>query len=106
MVARIWHGWTSPENAEAYGQLLETFVIPSIESMTLKGYHKICVMRRDLDKEVEFTTIMKFEDLAAVKKFAGEEYTKAYVPNKVKPLLLRFDETAAHYEIIDEIEYD
>lgn len=105
MVARIWHGWTSPENAEAYEQLLRTFVIPSIESMTLKGYHKICVMKRSADNEVEFTTVMKFEDMAAVKKFAGEEYTKAYVPGKVKPLLKRFDESVAHYEIIDEIEY-
>jgi len=30
MIARIWHGWTTPENADAYASLLRTEVLPGI----------------------------------------------------------------------------
>lgn len=30
-VKRIWHGWTTPENADAYQMVLRTEVIPGIE---------------------------------------------------------------------------
>jgi len=105
MIARIWHGWTSFENANTYEDLLRDEIFPSIENRNIKGYQKISLLRRPLENEVEFITIMIFDDLSAVKEFAGEEYEKSYVPQKAQEILLRHDKFSQHYEIIDEIDY-
>ncbi|MFX0082565.1 MAG: antibiotic biosynthesis monooxygenase [Candidatus Hodarchaeota archaeon] len=105
MIARIWHGWTSFENADIYEDLLRKEIFPSIENRNIKGYKKIILLRRPLENEVEFITIMVFDNLDAVKKFAGEEYQKSFVPQKAKEILLRHDKFSQHYEIMNEINY-
>jgi len=44
-------------------------------------------------KEVEFMTIIQFDSLEAVKKFAGEDYEHAYVPAAAKKILKRYDDS-------------
>ena len=105
MIARIWHGWTTFENADIYENLLKDEIFPSIENKKVNGYKKISLLKRKLDKEVEFITIMLFNDLNAVKDFAGEDYEKSYVPEKAQKVLLRHDKSSQHYEIINEIIY-
>ena len=41
MIARIWHGWTSPENADVYENLLKTEIFSGIASKNVKGYKGI-----------------------------------------------------------------
>jgi hypothetical protein len=105
MIARIWHGWTSFENADIYEDLLRNEIFPSIADRNIKGYRKISLLRRPLENEIEFITIMKFDDLSAVKEFVGEQYERSYVPQKAKDVLLRHDKFSQHYEIIDEFNY-
>lgn len=105
MIARIWHGYTTLENAGIYENLLRDEVFPSIENKKVKGYRKISLLKRILKDEVEFITLMLFDDLKAVKDFAGEEYERSYVPEKARKVLSRHDESSQHYEIINEIDY-
>ncbi len=105
MIARIWHGWTSFENADNYEQLLRNEIFPSIKNRNIKGYRKISLLRRPLENEVEFITIMIFDNLNAVKEFAGKEYEKSYVPQKARDVLLRHDKFSQHYEIVNEFDY-
>ena len=105
MIARIWHGWTTFENAKVYELLLRNEVFPSIENKNVKGYKKISLLKRELIDEVEFITIMLFDNLNSVEEFAGEDYEKSYVPAKARVILSRHDERAQHYEIINEINY-
>ena len=105
MIARIWHGWTTHENAGIYENLLKTEVFPSIEDKKVEGYKKISLLKRVRNNEVEFITIMLFDRIQSVKEFAGEDYEKSYVPDKAKAILLRHDERAQHYEILNEINY-
>ena len=56
MIARIWHGWTTKENAHTYENLLKTEIFPTIASKNLSGYHGIQLLRRRLGDEVEFIT--------------------------------------------------
>lgn len=60
---------------------------------------------RSLENEVEFITIMIFDNLSAVKDFSGEDYEKSYVPQKAQDVLLRHDNLSQHYEIIKEYNY-
>jgi len=105
MISRIWHGWTTIENADRYENLLKTEIFPGIASKNVSGYRGIQLLRRLLGDEVEFITIMKFDSLEAVKEFAGEDYEKSYVPDKARKVLSRHDGRSQHYEIRESITY-
>lgn len=105
MIARIWHGWTTFENADTYENLLKNEVFPSIENMKVKGYRKISLLKRPLKNEVEFITIMLFDNLESVAQFAGTDYEKSYVPDKARIVLSRYDSSSQHYEIMHELNY-
>jgi len=100
-VKRVWHGWTTPENADAYQKLLHDEVFPGIEAKNIPGYRSIELFRRDLDNEVEFVTIMTFDALQNVIDFQGEDYTRCYVPDSAQKVLKRWDDISAHYEAIE-----
>ena len=87
MIARIWHGWTAPENADAYEALLKAEIFPGIAAKGVEGYRGIRLLRRPLADEVEFVTLMWFESWEAVKAFAGDDHETAYVPAKARQLL-------------------
>ncbi|MGC9781353.1 MAG: antibiotic biosynthesis monooxygenase [Candidatus Heimdallarchaeota archaeon] len=103
MISRIWHGYTTHENANAYESLLKEEIFKGIEEKEIVGYQGINLLRRDLEEEVEFITIMWFDSLDSVRSFAGEEYDVAVVPLKARKLLKRFDEKSQHYEVKAEI---
>jgi antibiotic biosynthesis monooxygenase (ABM) superfamily enzyme len=97
-VKRVWHGWTTHENADIYEKLLHDQVLPSIEAKQIPGYRSIELWRRDLEDEVEFTTVMSFDSLENVIDFQGEDYERSYVPDAARKVLKRWDETSSHYE--------
>lgn len=99
MIVRIWHGWTTPENAERYDTLLRTEIAAEIVGRAIPGFRVIELLRRDAPPEVEFTTIMRFDTLDAVRVFAGDDYEAAVVPPHARAVLSRFDERVAHYEV-------
>jgi hypothetical protein len=99
MISRIWHGWTSPENAEAYESLLRNEIFTWISSKKIDGYRGIHLLRRSIETSIEFVTIMWFDSYDAVKEFAGENYEKSVVPPKARKLLSRFDDRSQHYEV-------
>ena len=105
MIIRIWHGWTTPENATAYENLLKSEVFKGIADKSIAGYEKIELVRRDLGDEVEFVTIMRFKSLDAVRQFVGEDYEQAYVPAEARKILKRFDARSQHYELRETIDY-
>lgn len=99
MIHRVWHGFTTRENADAYEHLLRNEIFAGIAARDLPGYVGIDLLRRDLGAEVEFVTIMRFATLDAVRAFAGEDYAVAVVPPAARALLSRFDERSAHFEL-------
>lgn len=99
MTGRIWHGWTTPENADAYEALLKGEIFTGIGNRRIPGYRGIQLFRRNLGDEVEFVTIMMFDSLEAVRTFAGNDYEIAVVPPNARALLSRFDAKSRHYEV-------
>jgi hypothetical protein len=100
MIVRIWHGWTKPPNATAYGELLNTTIAPGIMARGVPGLRGLDVLRREGVEEVEFVTIMTFDDWAAVEAFAGPEPGGSVVPPAAREVLARFDEHSQHYELV------
>ena len=101
MICRLWRGWTSPDNADAYERLVRTEVIPAIEARKIPGFRHIDLMKRDIGDEIEFQTLMWFDSLDAIKAFMGEDYSVSHVPVEARAVLNSFDDRAAHYEVID-----
>ncbi len=99
MIVRIWHGYTTMDNALKYETLLKNEVIEGILEMKVNGFQKIEVLKRPQSGRMEFVTIMWFDNLEAVKKFAGEDYEKCYVPEAARKVLSDFDMTSQHYEL-------
>ena len=99
MISRIWHGWTSPDNADKYEGMIKDEIFIGIQNRHIRGFKNIQLLRRDVGEEVEFVTIMVFESQDAVREFAGDDYELAVVPKKARAVLSHFDEQSQHYEI-------
>jgi heme-degrading monooxygenase HmoA len=89
MIARIWHGYTKPENADAYEAISK-----------VKGYRGSYFLRRDQGSEVEFVTILLWESLEELRNLAGPDYEVAVIPPERRKVLSHFDARACHYEVI------
>jgi antibiotic biosynthesis monooxygenase (ABM) superfamily enzyme len=104
MISRIWFGWTTTQNAEAYEKLLKTEIFPGIVAKKIPGFRRIELARRPDGDEVEFVTTMWFDSIDAVKAFAGERYQMAVVPPAARALLKGFNDIAEHYEVRETVE--
>ena len=102
MIARIWYGYPTPENADAYETLLRTEIFSGILARNVTGFRRIELLRGPVGEEVEFATIMWFDSIESVKAFAGADYETAVVPPKARAVLRRFDPRSRHYEVREE----
>ena len=97
MIGRVWRGWAKPELADSYEELLTKETLPALHRV--EGYKGTYFMRRTLDTgEVEFVEITFWDSMESIIAFAGEDSTKAVVPQDTQAFLTRFDERSVHYE--------
>jgi len=97
MIARIWHGYTKPEHADAYEAKLKPELLPGMSR--IPGYRGGIVLRRPLGDEIEFITIMVWESMEALRAVAGEHFAAAIIPEDRLRYLSRYDKESAHFEI-------
>lgn len=103
MILRLWRGWTHQQDADTYEQLLKNTVFPRIEAKHVEGFRRIRLLRMDSEaRETEFVTLMEFDSLDAVKRFAGEDYWIAYVPEEAQRVLAHHDTQSRHYEVVED----
>lgn len=107
MIARVWHGWTTHQNADGYEAVLRTETIPNAMAKKVAGLREIQVLRLERLGETEFMAIMWFDDMEAVLAFAGarglgeDDYEKSVISHRARELLRRFDAKVEHYEVCD-----
>ena len=97
MIARVWHGWTKPEDAGPYESLLKPEPLPGLSR--IPGYKGSYVLRRPAVDEIEFITILLWDSIDAIRAVAGPDYETAVIPEERRKYLSRFDTTSAHYEV-------
>ena len=102
-IIRTWKGWTTLLNAPIYEDMLINEVFPSVKKKGVDGLEKVSISTLKKEKEVEFFLVLQFDSLDAVKSFAGENYEKAYIPDNAKAVLLRYDDSAQHFELKQEL---
>src|SRR4051794_1008623 len=96
MIARMWHGYTTPENADLYEATLKPELLPGLSKMP--GFLGSYLLRR-ASNEVEFTTIILWESYDALRAITGENYETAIIPQERRKYLKRFDGKAQHYQV-------
>lgn len=97
MIARTWHGWTKPQDADTYETLLRDEMFPSMRR--IQGFEGAYLLRRVVGGEVEFVTVTLFNSLDAVRRFAGDDYETAVLHPQAARLLSRHDPKSVHYEV-------
>jgi antibiotic biosynthesis monooxygenase (ABM) superfamily enzyme len=97
MIARVWHGYTKPEHADAYESLLKPELLPGIS--TVKGYRGSYLLRRNAATEVEFITILLFDSIDSIRAVTGPDYETAVIPQERRQYLSHYDAKSAHYEV-------
>jgi len=97
MIARIWHGYTKPENADAYEAMLKPELLPGISKVA--GFRGSYLLRRQIGAEIEFITIMLWDSIEAIRAVAGADYETAVIPDNRRKHLARYDAKSQHYEI-------
>lgn len=102
MICRIWHGWTTEANADAYERLLRAEVFPGILQRDIPGFQAIDLLRRSVPDGVEFVTVMWFGSIESVQWFAGPDCEAAVVPPEARKLLIRFDRQSAHFNVMEQ----
>ena len=100
MIARVWRGWTKPEDADGYEGHLKPELLPGLSKA--EGFLGSYLLRRVVGDEVEFVTIILWDSIEAVRAVAGADYEKAVIPEDRKKYLVRFEERAAHFEVAAE----
>jgi heme-degrading monooxygenase HmoA len=99
MITRMWRGWTAPSDADAYERFLRTELFPEVAR--LPGFVAARILRRHVDDEEEFVTLVTFESLDAVRAFAGEDYEAPVIEPEAQRLLSRYEDRALHYSVVD-----
>jgi heme-degrading monooxygenase HmoA len=97
VIARVWHGYTRPEHADAYESMLKPELLPGISKVT--GYHGGYLLRKPTGDEVEFMTIMVWDSIDAIRAVTGPDYETAVIPQERRQYLSRYDARSTHYEI-------
>lgn len=98
MIARVWHGYTKPQHADAYESMLKPELLPGISNA--KGYVGSYLLRRVAGDEVEFITIMLWDSVESIRVVAGPDYETAVVPEERRKYLAHYDPKSAHYEVV------
>ena len=98
MIARIWHGYTKPEHADAYESMLKPELLPGVSQV--KGYKGSYLLRREAGDEIEFITIMLWDSIDAIRVVTGADYETAVIPAERRKYLSRYDAKSIHYEVV------
>jgi heme-degrading monooxygenase HmoA len=97
VIARVWHGCTTPEHADAYEAMLKPELLPGISKV--KGYRGSYLLRRQAGDEVEFMTVILWDSIDAIRAVAGPDYETAVIPEERRKHLSRYDAKATHYNV-------
>jgi hypothetical protein len=80
--------------------LVTSKIFREIEIKSGDGFHGAQLLKREMAEEVEFTTMIWFRDLEAIKELTGEDYETAYIPKEARNLLSRFDSKVTHSHLL------
>ena len=98
MIARTWRGETTQEDAEKYQHYLQSSVLPELRA--IPGFCGAYVLRKSSQGGFEFSVVTLWQSMESIRRFAGERPEEAVIPAPAKAVLIRYDETVSHYDVL------
>jgi heme-degrading monooxygenase HmoA len=98
MIVRLWRGRALPGAADAYERHVASSVFPKLQR--LDGYVGGRVLRRTLDRHVEFMVLTEWSSLTAIRAFAGDALDRAVVEPEAQAILSDYDTHVEHFEVV------
>jgi len=98
MIARVWTARTTAARATEYAQYFQTTVVPELNAIA--GFEGSTLLQRTRDEVVDVTVITWWSSIDAVRAFAGEAFETAVVHDSAARMLLEFDATVRHHEVV------
>jgi len=98
MIVRMWHGRVPTSKAQAYRTFLNKRAIPDYQSVD--GIIDVYILERAEGEITHFVTMTFWENLDAIKGFAGDDVEVAKYYPEDKDFLLEFEPRVVHYEVV------
>jgi heme-degrading monooxygenase HmoA len=99
VISRQWRGLARPSRAGDYVEHLRRHTFPQLRRIA--GFVDASILRRNVERGVEFVVATRWASLAAIRQFAGKEAEAAVVPREVHAMMIEYDTTVRHYDIIE-----
>ena len=100
-IARIWTCRADPAKKDAYPRHFRDKVLPELDEVP--GFLGAMLMRREDNGQIEYTVLTRWVSMDSIKRFAGEDVTKAVVRPEVAADLASYDKTVKHSEILEKV---
>jgi heme-degrading monooxygenase HmoA len=97
MIARLWHGCTPLEKADAYAAFLNERAIPDYRGTP--GNIAVHILRRNEGEVTHFYTFTLWESFEAIRIFAGFPIETAKYYPEDRNFLLEFEPFVTHWEV-------
>jgi hypothetical protein len=98
MIARIWHGRVPVEKSERYLHLMRTVAIPDYKAIP-GNLDALCLHRIEDDGDIVHIEMLTFwENVEAIKRFAGEDYVAAKYYDFDDEYLIEKEPHVRHFE--------
>lgn len=100
MIVRVWRGTAAPSNPSDYPEHFQSAVLPALRGIA--GFRGASLLRHDRPGEIEFMVLTRWESMAAIRAFAGDDPERAVVEPAAVAALIRFDGRVQHYTVVEE----
>jgi heme-degrading monooxygenase HmoA len=98
MIARMWHGRVPKEKAQRYRDFLKGRALPDYRSVP--GNISVHILERPDGDVTHFITLTFWQDMAAIRGFAGQDVDVAKYYPEDRDFLLEFEPKVVHYEVV------
>jgi heme-degrading monooxygenase HmoA len=100
MISRHWKGIARPGEADKYIEHLRTDTFPKLSG--IDGFISASILKRAVGQGTEFLIITVWESIEAIKRFAGSTADIAVVPDVVQAMMIEYERTVSHYEVVEQ----
>ena len=99
MISRHWRAIAKRSSADGYVSHLKAETFPQLSR--IPGFFEASILRRTVPEGIEYRIVTTWESIEAIRQFAGDNLEHAVVPEKVQEMMITYDRTVDHYEVIE-----
>lgn len=99
MIARLWHGMVPTTKAGTYHKILLDTGLTDYQRIA--GNKAVFLLKKEENEVTHFYTLTFWDDIEAIKNFAGNEPLKAKYYEEDKDYLLEFEPEVQHFDVLE-----